>query len=526
MEADIYDVGKFIQVNKLKEVTNPIIFNRGNIPTPDGLLSTEIFGRTPEDRQTIWAYITLGGHFLHPVVYKDLLRIDRRLEGLINGVDYYELNAKGELVASDETKGNTGLEYLYKIWENIKWKRKESNFAQERIKLLKALDKNEAFMQYIPVCPAFYRDVNLSDQDTGKVAVGEINQSYSKIIRLSNAIKHDTTGLDIVGHSTRMVIQREIVGIYDFFTGDIKGKNGLFRKFVLGVSVDYGARLVMSNARYIQDKHTDMMVDFQHSGIPLATCCVIFYPFVLKWVKDLFYNEFFLKKKKSFINAKGEIDTVEIKNPENIVSDEYISKAIDSYIHSYADRFKKVEVDTADGKKMVIAVSGYYQDAKGGNFESSTIIKRPATWTDILYMACVDVTRDKHVLITRYPIESPFASITTKITVVSTKDTRPAVINNKVYPHYPVVDPSLPPNVVSTKFIDTLNISNLYLEGLGGDYDGDQVTVRGIFTQEANKEAEGHMYSKKNLLTVVGQNIRYTTKEAVQAIYNFTKTHP
>ncbi|MEI2420707.1 hypothetical protein V6O07_10575, partial [Arthrospira platensis SPKY2] len=307
---------------------------------------------------------------------------------------------------------------------------------------------------------------------------------------------------------------------------NIKGKDGLFRKFVLGVSVDYGARLVLSNNRFVQDKYSEMLVDFEHTGVPLATCCTIFFPYVLKWVKDLFYNEFYLKKMKSFVNAKGEIETVEVKSPENIISDEYITKAIDSFIHSYADRFKTVEVETKDGRKMVIAITGYYQTAKGGNFESSTIMKRPATWTDILYMACVDVTRDKHVMVTRYPIESPFNIFANKVTVLSTKDTSPAVINNKVYPNYPIIDPSLPPNVVSTKFVDTLNISNLYLAGLGGDYDGDQVTVRGIFTQEANKELEDYMTSKKNILSISGSNIRKTEKEALQAIYNFTKTRP
>ncbi|MEI2419603.1 hypothetical protein V6O07_04970, partial [Arthrospira platensis SPKY2] len=110
MQSDIFDVKKFIEVNKLKEITNPIIFNKGNIPTPDGLLSTEIFGRTPDDRKSIFAYIDLGGYFLNPVIYKNLIRLDRRIESLINGTETYSLNARGELV-SDEN-GETGLQFL------------------------------------------------------------------------------------------------------------------------------------------------------------------------------------------------------------------------------------------------------------------------------------------------------------------------------------------------------------------------------------------------------------------------------
>ena len=44
----------------------------------------------------------------------------------------------------------------------------------------------------------------------------------------------------------------------------------------------------------------------------------------------------------------------------------------------------------------------------------------------------------------------------------------------------------------SNKFIDTLNMTNLRLKSIGGDYDGDQVTVKIAFTKEANEELLKH----------------------------------
>ena len=41
---EIPDTEKFMRANDLKEVTNPVFFVRDNMPTPDGLLSNEIFG--------------------------------------------------------------------------------------------------------------------------------------------------------------------------------------------------------------------------------------------------------------------------------------------------------------------------------------------------------------------------------------------------------------------------------------------------------------------------------------------------
>ena len=51
-------------------------------------------------------------------------------------------------------------------------------------------------------------------------------------------------------------------------------------------------------------------------------------------------------------------------------------------------------------------------------------------------------------------------------------------------------------------FIDTLNISNLYLEGIGGDYDGDQVTVKGIFSDEANEELDKQLSNSSHYFTL------------------------
>ena len=58
---------------------------------------------------------------------------------------------------------------------------------------------------------------------------------------------------------------------------------------------------------------------------------------------------------------------------------------------------------------------------------------------------------------------------------------------------------------------------------VGGDFDGDQVTIRGVFTQEANLECEKLINSPKNILNIVGESVRSTTIEAIQTLYNLTK---
>ena len=75
---------------------------------------------------------------------------------------------------------------------------------------------------------------------------------------------------------------------------------------------------------------------------------------------------------------------------------------------------------------------------------------------------------------------------------------------------------NMPKEKVAVNFVEVLQMSNVYLKAIGGDYDGDQVTVKSVFSQEANEEAEKKMKAISNILSVNGNNVRKTTNEAVQ----------
>jgi hypothetical protein len=85
-------------------------------------------------------------------------------------------------------------------------------------------------------------------------------------------------------------------------------------------------------------------------------------------------------------------------------------------------------------------------------------------------MAAVEVTKDKCVLITRYPIDSMYNQVAMKIQVNSTKKTEPMVINNTFYKNYPYIRQEDIGKNTSNLYIDTCQISNLYLGSIGGDY--------------------------------------------------------
>ena len=109
-----------------------------------------------------------------------------------------------------------------------------------------------------------------------------------------------------------------------------------------------------------------------------------------------------------------------------------------------------------------------------------------------------------------------------RVHVISTRDTAPMIVNGIFYKNYPVIDPNTPKKDMDSQFRDTINISAIYLPSIGGDFDGDQITCKSVFTQEANEECERIMRSKSNILTVQGTAVRGIGNEGVQTLYSMT----
>lgn len=531
MKIDLFNVEEFIKVNNLKEITSPILFQRGDIPHPDGLISNEIFGVTTKSRKETYAYIDLHGYFFHPHIYKAIRRMFRNIDTIVNGQNFYSLDKDGRLYIDNEN-GQTGLSFLYDNWEKINWTKSDDKSSDnssdgfgmryERENLLKDFKKNEIFMHYQIVIPAFYRDITSTNRGG---ETDDINNLYAKLIRSCKML--DNQGLfSFQFDTTNYNIQSTIVDIYDYFKHKVEKKNGLIRKYLMGKSVDFSTRTVITAPTFHADKPEDLFVTFEYSSIPMAQACSLAYPFVMHYVKQFFEREVVDTQIERHIydEETGHIvGNVSIINPESYFSDKYIKKIIDTFIKDPESRFNKIEVPTNHPKKH------YYLAFTGKRMDSTTkqdisgIGTRALTWTDLLYMACENVTKNMHCLITRYPINDEFGIFMTKIRIASTSKTTPMVVNGYLYKWYPIVDNSVPAHLVGSKFIDAVQFSNSYLPGIEGDYDGDQTTVKFVFTQEANEECEKNFTRKSNFINSSGNNIRTVGKEVLQTYYVLTK---
>ena len=153
------------------------------------------------------------------------------------------------------------------------------------------------------------------------------------------------------------------------------------------------------------------------------------------------------------------------------------------------------------------------------------------TWCDLIYMAAIDICKDKYTLITRFPIDSYWNQYPARIKVFSTIETEPVVVENGVigrryYPKFPKIRPEDMNKNSSNKFVDVAVPNNVRLDSIGGDFDGDTISSKIPYSIEANEELSKLIDSKRYFVGLEGINEMNASKEAIQAVYNLTMVLP
>ena len=527
LQVSLLDVDDFVKKNNLVEITNPVIFDTSSNPTSDGLLSNTIFGITKESRASTFAYISLKKKFLQPLVYRIWSKVDSKIKSVIHGIGTYSIDKSGNIV--EDPKGDNGIDFLRKNLDKIKFRETDSIKRERYIKFLNDNRKN-FFTDKLIVIPPFFRDIKV---DGGKISVGDINKLYINVMVSASAIGDSTEYGFSIGKSVEGRLQEGLIEIYKWFgtgtdsnpNGGLPGKFGVIRRANLSKTTDYATRLVMSAPKLDVENIEDIRADFDYSVLPMTSAAANFFPFVIFHMRRFFENEFIGDTKYPIINKDGSIIYGEIEDYQIQFSDEMLKKELDRFIHGYSDRFRPVKVlCRVKGKQEYLELKwkGFYKEPDAKALQK----ERPLTWCDIIYMACEEAIKDRMILITRYPIDTFYNEFATKIRLSSTIETEEAVFNDVVYTHYPKIRKEDIGKDTSSSFIDTMNICNGYLDSIGGDYDGDMVTIKGVYTDEANAELKKQLASNIHFINLGGNPVISTSKESIQALYAMTLTLP
>ena len=99
-------------------------------------------------------------------------------------------------------------------------------------------------------------------------------------------------------------------------------------------------------------------------------------------------------------------------------------------------------------------------------------------------------------------------------------------MNGTFYPNYPDIDVDDINKNSSNKFIDVALPNNVRLDSIGGDFDGDTISVKIPYSIEANYELQKAVDSKIHYISLGAKNRMTTIHEGIQSLYQLTMTLP
>lgn len=539
MELDILDCDKWVVDNNIPEVTSSNIYStKSSEPDPEGLGSYEIFGRPgTEERKRTYGYIDLINKFVHPHCYYELCRLQRNIKDLIAGTSDFYVDSFGKLkeIKNDEPapKGvlvGTGVKFLYKVWDKLDFSIKPDTAkgTAMRYKFFNSLSKNEIFISKIPVIPPFYRDIDVTNRKKN-----EINTMYIRILVNASTLRATAGMFDIFGvSSSEKKIQETLLELYSYFIDVCGGNKGFIHKHVMGKPTDFSARAVISMPNFDKVHYSDSSVSFDSTGIPLSTVCKCFSPFIKFGIKKIIERVLSGNKFINVIKNDGSVERVEISSTyKSYFSSEYIEKLIDLYDESYEHRQDIFKIKCENGKEYPLFYIKNNENLESEDDEIdltdenvSELIGRknkfhPVNMTEILYMAAYDMVRDKCIYITRYPVEDHNNIYPSKMNILSTKNTSKKTVLGITYPNFPIIPEG---ENISHIYVETLQVFPSYLDALGGDFDGDQVSIQGVFTEEANESSKKFIESELNILSVNNNTMRNLKDVCQIGLYNLT----
>jgi len=453
MRLEVPDMDHFVQVNRLRPVTDPIFFSADGAPTPGGLFSAELFGRPgSEDRRRRWAYIDLSGRFLHPLVYKTLCQLDRKFPAVVAGdARILRVNHDGsfEYAPPDSDDGWTGVDALYDLWPKIRWGTgQETGQRRERVGLLNALPRERAFLTKWPVMPALFRDADLTPGSAGAKEIPPVNYEY---VRLLTSAPTVVSGLSFADGSRKRRAHETLLTIHKTCLDMIASKRGLIQEKVLGKYADWGAWTVISGPGPAKaERPGDQEVPFGYVGVPLYLVVNLFQPFVMRSLNERLFalgqgQERLLQHNGTYFELPSECRAQ--------LGPELYKKWISRYMRSQANRLDLLTVTDKRGKEITIPL---YDEALG----------RKTTLTDLFFIAVSKIVESHHVVWTRYPVEDFGAVTFNRVSLLTTEETEVRTVGQTTYERYPKLDAK------RVTWIDSTRIPAVMAPRAGADFDG------------------------------------------------------
>lgn len=514
----------------LKRVSSVNIYDHTQVNfDSEGLYSTDIFGRigTPE-RDSSLGYIRLNLPIIHPLLFQNLIKLKGYYKDIVAGKQMALWNAEtGEFEKCLPSEGDTGYQYFFSKWRDLKFYETGSDIRKVRIDLLEKFRKLGT-MDHFLVLPAGMRDIEI-DQN-GQRKEDDINRLYRKVISISNSLMRVTEGFEVsVFDTARWSMQQTVNEIFDTLMTMLKGKTGWIQKKYGSRKIIHGTRNVITAMNtavpYLDSPNNPTL---SHTQVGLIQTLRGALPYTLNGLSTGILNEVF---------GTGE-DHVWLINPKTYkrelvqisldTADKYSTRpGLESLINLFFSVSQRNKPIMVDGHYLALV---YIDDT---SFRVVTDISElpperskdnlhPMTLTDLMYISTLGKYDRLYGTMTRYPCTGDGSTYPTKYIVrTTTKPKTMQHLNDAWEPDYQVFNfPDRSPDAV---WLDSLVPHLSRLEKAGADFDGDKFASPMVYSTESVEAIEAYFNSKAAYVAADGQfNASAQSKTNKLVIANLT----
>ena len=548
MNLELLDVNKEVLAKGMKPVRSMFIMKPGSDRFhEDGLFSEEIFGSSAtEARLTTRAYVALNTQVLQPKTYQNLLRLSRLYERIMGSTAYavFDKTIMNFVQANPEDQGaDTGYEFFTSHVQELQFNESSSSTRRDRVEGLTKF-KDILLIDKVIVIPAGLRDYEMGSN--GRPSVDEINKFYTSLLSLAQVIPPN------LGHNRdydhiRFAIQRKLSDLYshiqNIVAGDNGGKNGHLQRKWGSRNLTLGGRDVISASDMTANATTDLQFhSFDETKVPLFLGAKILEPSVIYQLRRVFLSHIMSQDQDqvSLINPK----TFKVGYHQVLPfeKDQFLTpEGLTAFVNSFRDVHSRDDAvvlhDTSgvefylylvydEGDRITIFRNldafkdNYSKFVKDVTFDMDKV--RPLSKVEMIAIATWLASRGKYVDITRYPAIGLSSTYPSRIHLITTSPARTVKIMSEYtgdtfeIGEYPILGES---------FVDSTVLHPAYLAGLGGDFDGDTISVNSILSDEACVEHNTYLNSPSFHLNPDGTLCRgfFGTDLMKLTLYNLMK---
>lgn len=495
---------------------------------PDGLFSTEIFGKVGDDRRNRrFSYIDIKVPVFHPLVYDVLVKLKRLYADIMAGTAYAVWDeVLGDFVKSSAGEGMTGFEFFATYWKDIKFSKSKSTLREESIKVLKKY-ADVAMTDKIIVMPAGLRDLEVDENN--RKSQDEINSMYWKMLALSNSMLSSSVRKDRESlNGPRYQLQLAFNAVYDYVMSLVEGK----KKLLLG---RWASRNIFNGTRNVItaiDTSVEILgapgnVDYNSTMVGLYQYMKGVLPVARKQLRDLvsevFPSTFASNQPVRLIN-KETLRSEEVILPSYYFDQWTTEEGLNQEITKFQEESVRNRPVVIEGRYMFLVYKGpdmtfrIMRDIGELPPERSVEHVYPMTYTELFYLAVYKSASRYPVLVTRYPISGTGSIYPSRTHLRTTIEFENRTRLDENWQPMSQDWNALEYPVIGSAFMNSLVPHSSRLPGLGADFDGDTCSANFTVSEESIEEFERFIQSRRAYIGTDGKLISKTGISTIQLV--------